>query len=297
MQVAQSVWRWKIAAYLFLAGVGAGSYIMGTVLDWAGFETASRLGIWIGVPAVMLSTLFLFSDLGHPERFFSAFLNAGQSWISRGSIIITLYTGVGIISLLTALAGIDPGTQRTIQTIGAVLAVGVAMYTGLLIGVVGSRPFWNSPLLPLLFLVSALSTGIGAIFVGTIVWYGINGRIGEAVETLGRLDVLLIVLEMLVVYLYLAISVKRAAASVDLLTRGALSALFWGGFIVVGLVVPLVLEYIALAVSGEMERIIATAVAGVFLLVGGLILRFLVLGAGIRVPMYVRVPIHVRPRA
>ncbi len=56
--VPQAVWRWKIAAYLFLAGTGAGAVIVGVVGDFLGYALAAKIAIGFGIPAVALSTCF-----------------------------------------------------------------------------------------------------------------------------------------------------------------------------------------------------------------------------------------------
>ncbi|MFQ8868183.1 MAG: NrfD/PsrC family molybdoenzyme membrane anchor subunit, partial [Eggerthella lenta] len=54
--------------------------------------------------------------------------------------------------------------------IGIVAAFAVAAYTGFLLGVVKAYPLWNNAILPILFVVSALSAGLAATsLVGLIV--------------------------------------------------------------------------------------------------------------------------------
>ncbi len=53
------------------------------------------------------------------------------------------------------------GIKRVVCSVGIVLAVGTAIYTGVLLSVVKAVPLWNTPILPALFLVSAISTGMG----------------------------------------------------------------------------------------------------------------------------------------
>ena len=48
---------------------------------------------------------------------------------------------------------------------GVVFGVAVAMYTGALLGVCKTFPLWNNALLPILFLVSAMSTGAASVLL------------------------------------------------------------------------------------------------------------------------------------
>ena len=62
----QHEWNWYIAAYLFLAGVGAGSYGAGVLASFAGtdWENVARTGIALGFPLLAAGTVFLILDLG-----------------------------------------------------------------------------------------------------------------------------------------------------------------------------------------------------------------------------------------
>lgn len=60
----QGLWRWKIAAYLFLAGTGAGAFVVGVISDFMGYAMPAKIAITFGVPVVAFSTVFLILDLG-----------------------------------------------------------------------------------------------------------------------------------------------------------------------------------------------------------------------------------------
>jgi formate-dependent nitrite reductase membrane component NrfD len=305
MQVPQSVWRWKVATYLFLAGVGAGSYVAGAVADWMGYSQQAKPAVILAVVLVAVSTLFLIWDLGVPGGFLRAFLNPGKSWISRGTWILAGFIAIGVIQIglwiwpfrvLEAAAG----TRASLEVLGSLFALATGVYTGILIGVLPGRPFWYSPMLPMLFLISALSTGIGAfalmLVVGGLVLGGLGGsELLGLLLNLARADMVLILLEAGAIYLHLAIVSKRAQDSVNMLTRGPLAGIFWGGFLVLGLLFPLVLEYVSVYASADVGQTVAALAASVFLLVGGLLLRALVLAAGARMPIYSRAVFSVRP--
>lgn len=303
--VPQSVWRWKIAAYLFLAGMGAGIFVIGVIGDFTNHVLSAKIAVTFGIPVVAFSTLFLIWDLGHPEKFFTAVLHPSTSWISRGFFILS-----GLIVFGAVLIGLwvwpfnildsNATLRAVLEVIGLIFGVATCIYTGILIGIVVSRPFWNSPLLPMLFLISAVSTGIGGFFLIAPIWFGIIGApYSKDVEAfgaiLGQLDLVLIAMEAIIVYLYLAVVYDRAANAANLLLRGPLASLFWGGFVIVGLLLPFMIEYFALAMGDASGNAFSSFVAGILLLVGGFLLRALILAAGIRSPLYVRVALYVRP--
>lgn len=303
--VPQAVWRWKIAAYLFLAGTGAGAVIVGVVADFMGYAIPAKIAIAFGIPAVAVSTLFLIMDLGHPAKFFRAMLHPGTSWISRGFFIVSaLIVSGGLTVILWVwpfgnVLDANQGFRTALEVVALVLAVATCIYTGILIGIVVSRPFWNNPLLPILFLVSAVSTGIGAVFFITPIVSSVLGitspKTAEFMTHLESADMILIIVEAMAIYLYLTLVFDRAPEAARLLLTGKLSLLFWGGFLFVGLLLPVVIEYFASMMHEGVSQSLATLMAGVFLLIGGFLMRLLILAAGIRSPLILRTPFRVRP--
>ena len=90
----QIEWRWLIAAYLFLAGVGGGAYLAGVIADFFGgsdWMLVSKIGVFLGWPCVLIGTLFLLADLGTPTNAWRVWMKPGTSWIARGTIIIVLF--------------------------------------------------------------------------------------------------------------------------------------------------------------------------------------------------------------
>ncbi len=302
--IPQSVWRWKIAAYLFLAGTGAGALIVGILGDFTGYVVSAKISVALGVPLVALSTWFLILDLGHPEKFFTAVLHPSTSWISRGFLIVSaLLISGGVLTILwiwpcgRILDG-NQGLRMAVEIIVLGLAVATCVYTGILIGIVVSRPFWNNPLLPVLFLISAVSTGIGGLFFITpIVRATLGVSSSETARFLIHLewaDMILLLSEGITIYLYLTVVYSRAPEAAGLLLRGKLSGMFWGGFLGAGLFIPALIELFDWA-DQKTPPLLALLITGTLLLAGGFLMRLLILAAGIRSPLIVRARFRVRP--
>jgi polysulfide reductase chain C len=303
--VPQGVWRWKIAAYLFLAGTGGGAVIVGVLGDFAGYMASAKIAIAFGVPVVAFSTLFLIMDLGRPAKFFRAMLHPATSWISRGFYIVSaLIISGGLMVVLwvwpfASALDANQGLRFALEAITLVFAVATCIYTGILIGVVISRPFWNNPLLPILFLISAVSTGIGGVFCITPIVRSVlritNFETAAFLNHLESADMILVIAEAITMYLYLTLVFDRAPEAATLLLKGQLAGLFWGGFLVAGLLLPLVIEFINAVIHEGASPPLEPLIAGLFLLMGGFLMRLLILAAGIRSPLVVRTPFRVRP--
>ena len=98
----QRTWGWLVAVYLFLGGVGAGAYTIAALNGFLGkeMELSTRIGLWIGFPALLIGSICLIADLGSPRHAFLAGMKPGSSWIARGTWIISIFM---VLSLVHAL--------------------------------------------------------------------------------------------------------------------------------------------------------------------------------------------------
>ncbi|MBC8554257.1 MAG: polysulfide reductase NrfD [Candidatus Brocadiales bacterium] len=286
---AQTKWGWLLAIYLFLAGLGGGAYTAGVLGDFLGWHIGiSKIGILLGFPSVLLGTIFLIADLGKPKNFWRAFMKPGTSWIARGTIIISIFMIVNFIHIGLWIWPFnlleDSVTARYfINIVGVIFAFGTMIYTGVLLG--ASRPiaFWSTAMLPLLFLVSALSTGFMAvILLSTFAEIGMVDII-----TLEKLDIKLIIGEIfiLVLYLYSTQRVPESRASSRLILRGTVAPLFWIGVALLGLIAPLVLNLLGIFEFTDAATHTLIIIASICGIIGGLILRKVILAGGIHAPL------------
>ncbi|HSW38750.1 MAG TPA: NrfD/PsrC family molybdoenzyme membrane anchor subunit [Acidobacteriota bacterium] len=281
---AQSKWGWEVAAYLFLAGLGAGAYIFGVIADMAGWSVElARIGVIIGLPCVLVGCIFLILDLGTPSNFWRAAMRPSTSWIARGTIIISLFMiinavhiGLWIWPFASVLQGADI-IRTVIGVIGVIFAFGTMIYTGILLGAARPIAFWSTALLPLLFMVSALSTGLMAIIlIGSF-----TGAESEDIRLLAAIDIILIVFKILVLSFYLQAThrVAESRASAQLVLTGEVAGMFWFGVVVLGLLIPLVFGLLA---HGTAWGAVVASICGI---IGGLLLRKVVLAGGIYAPL------------
>jgi polysulfide reductase chain C len=298
----QEEWKVIIAIYLYLAGMGAGSFIIGTLLHWLGATLnppsipsieifgyrldLMKVPIFWGPIMVSIGAPFLIFDLGIKRRFMYACLNPRTSWVARGFLILSAFIVFGLVLLAKSLLpfewlSIGSTLWRILEVIAVVFAFGTALYTGILLKATKSIPLWNTHLLPLLFLVSALSTGSMAIILSTL-GTGVFSRDAGALKALMGGEQILAVIEGIVLYLYLYRSYRASEQgrdSVRLLLFGDKRLIFWGGIVLLGFVFPVILENIGSLFNGNVALIF---VSGLIMLCGGFFLRFGVLSAGIK---------------
>lgn len=279
----QTEWKWPVAADLFLAGTGAGAFAAGVLASYGGteWEGIAKTGVALGFPLVLLATFFLILDLGVKFRALRVFLNPGTSWITRGSLIIT---GFMFLAFLGFVLMVWPGNMaadapllRTILTVNFAFSVLVMIYTGALLCASRAIAFWNTAMLPLLFLVSAATTGTMAVML-------FAPASAAPFQLLSKVLLVLLAIKAIAVAFYVQASHRtdESRASARLLLKGRLSGLFWFGLVVVGLLLPLALLIINVTVLHEIWLARAAALLG---LIGGFILRRLILAAGVRAPL------------
>ena len=172
------------------------------------------------------------------------------------------------------------GFGVALGTAAGLLAMVVAVYPGLLLGVIKSIPLWNTSALPPLFFLSGMDTGLAAIVLMSL---AIPSAVGtNGFHLLGIVDASLIVLLLIALGAYMEIvrqSGATAAASVRLLA----SSFFICGVVLSGLLLPLAMYICSAYMSDAFTIRLMDGLASLLLLCGGLLLRLSVIRSGIRI--------------
>lgn len=290
------IWTWEVAMYLFLGGLTAGIMVFAALMtvrnkDRVAPFATTRLAILAPI-VLSLGMTTLFLDLEHKlfvYRFYTSFtVTSPMSW---GAWILVVVYPISVLQILSTVRGgfpslasfidrLAPGRlivdwceRYRIQIAFAVIpfAVALGIYTGILLSAFGARPFWNSGVLGLLFLVSGLSTAAALVVL--------IARQKSEKDLFTRLDLVLILAEIALVVLSLISLASGSGQHIDALQSvmgGPYTLAFWGLFVGIGLLIPLLLEI--LEISGISKSL--ALLAPVLVLVGGYALRQVVLDAG-----------------
>jgi len=236
-------WGWKVSTYLWTKSIAAGTMLMAAFGVLVGAPPSSLL---VGVIPPLLALLFLalttgllVFDLKRPERFhYILFKGNHRSWLVKGAWILLAYGVIAAVWLVGALAG-DAYLLRILTLPALLLAAGAAGYSAFLFGQAEGRDFWQSPLLLPHLLVAALAAGAAVLLI-----VGIPARAdGPSLRLLAWTLIVALVLEAALLFAEFSsapanVDVARAAR---LVTRGALCVRFWGGVVIGGVALPLVL--------------------------------------------------------
>ena len=122
------------------------------------------------------------------------------------------------------------------------MAIGVGIYTGLLISALIGKPLFNTPILPMLFLVSGISAGIAVnILIGLTLFRGSVSE--DDLNYLLALDLKVVPFELFCLFLmftgfYFA-GGNTSAIAIQALTTGFWAGVFWFGVVGAGLIVAI----------------------------------------------------------
>ena len=294
-----TVWGSLIAWYLFLAGAAAGAFATAAFVEAkypgrVGVRKAGRVlaPVMMAVGLVMLM-IDAEAGLHNPMRFFGLVMNPG-SVMTLGVYVICGFMPVVIAAAALELLG--RAVPKWLSVLGALLSFGVAAYTGFLLGVVEAYPLWNNAALPVLFAISAFSTGIAAATLGSLAF---DRRGAEGLDQVKGIHFGLIVAELCVLLIMMLVMGSGSAApAVRSILFGEFAALFWGAVVVVGLLVPLVIEGLHLFARNKARECgcgcgcgdaqvakvsLTEIVAEVCVLIGGFSLRYLIVLAAVPV--------------
>ena len=251
---------------------------------------ANRLPLWAPV-VLSLGMTTLFLDLEHKlyvYRFYTTLQpTSPMSW---GAWILVLVYPLSILQIASVLRSGYPRLAGTLERLPLVsqlvdlseryriaiaagcVMVGVALgiYTGILLSAFSARPFWNTSILGPLFLVSGLSSAAALVIL--------VGRDKAERHVFARIDLALIAVELVLVGLLivgLSTGGRAQLEALELITGGPFTAIFWIGFVTLGLLLPLALELRELAGSFRLAIL-----APVLVLVGGYLLRQVTIDVG-----------------
>jgi formate-dependent nitrite reductase membrane component NrfD len=273
----QTEWIDRRGIFLWVAfyagGLGGGLYLVSLFFN----SLWGMLVSWLIIAVIKGGAHLIF--LGKPLRFWRIVFRPGSSWLSRGIIFVLSFVLFGAVQM--ALSYWLPGSaaEAVFKVLAGLAALGITVYTGFVLNTVKGVPFWNSTLLPLLFVLCGLLGGFGLSVVIALI-----GDINLAAAETGSRWLLIINILLIIVYLWSAANREATGRrSVMEQMRGTLAPMFWIGIVALGIIVPAMIAFLSYF-AGEISAFLL--VAGVACeIAGGLALRYCILKAGAYKPL------------
>ena len=298
-------WPVLIDLYFFLGGIAGGAFVIATIanlLDGERYRDVVRIGYYIAFLAVTPGPILLTVDLGVPTRFLHMLmvskpsLAIGMDAVTVGPFHLKPFSPMNAgawallgFSLFAFLAALDVflehrggRSMRTLRVvvgvIGGFFAFFLAAYPGVLLGATARPLFVGAHWLGALFLAVGASTGGAAI---ALVLSVLGGQRGDALARLMRFTAFALIVQLAALALFvLTVSTTGSAGIARALAQliaGSYGVPFWLGAVVIGIVVPLALQF-----AGVVRKTAPaiTALMSVLILVGGFAVKYVIIAAG-----------------
>ena len=196
-------WSVLIVLYPFLTGLVAGAFILASlerVFQVEAVKPTYRLALLTALAFLLVAPLPLQLHLGHPERSFEMYLTPHRSsamamfgfvylWYLLAVLVLEIWldyrrdivllsqstTGwrrliyriltLGSTNISPRALHVDERAGWLITVIGIPSAFLLHGYVGFIFGSVKANPWWSSPLMPVVFLFSAMVSGIAVVML------------------------------------------------------------------------------------------------------------------------------------
>ena len=196
-------WSLLIVLYPYITGLVAGAFILASlerVFKVDAVRPTYRLALLTALAFLLVAPLPLQLHLGHPERSFEMYLTPHSSsamamfgfvylwyltvvllleiWLEfRAEIVGLAQSTTGVRRLIYRMLtlgsmNVSPAALRFDDKVGyAVTVIGIPSafllhgYVGFIFGSIKANPWWSTPLMPIVFLFSAMVSGIAAVLL------------------------------------------------------------------------------------------------------------------------------------
>jgi len=162
-------WGIGIANFVYFVGVAAGAAVLvvpAYLYHREDIKELVLLGELLAVVAVSMCLLFIMTDVGRPERLWHltpgiGYLNLPSSLLAWDVVVFTGYLLMNMhipgYLLFSRYRGKKPTALMYLPFVflSMIWAVSIHTVTAFLLSGLGSRPFWNTPILAPRFLISA----------------------------------------------------------------------------------------------------------------------------------------------
>jgi Ni/Fe-hydrogenase subunit HybB-like protein len=286
-------WGLWISIDLSSIALSAGAFLLSAAIYLLGIkklEPVGRTAVYVGLIGYSMACLCLLMDIGRPDRFWHGFVYWNvHSPLWEVTMCVGLYFTVLALEVMPIIGQSEliqarwPGLgnrMKSIHKLAPILAIaGLSLSImhqsslGATYGVLKARPFWYKPSLAVLFMASAIIGGLAL----TVLISKIAGHVSK--KAIVRDDLLDNVSKFigwaLVVYLYMRFwdfmgaeytYLPGRTEAFHMLINGPLSVNFWGGEIIFGILVPMVI-----LLSSRLRKDERLHMLALVLVIGGLV--------------------------
>jgi polysulfide reductase chain C len=299
MEATHLNWGFPVALDLFLAGMGAGAFMLAVMAQLANdkkYRAINITGALIAPWPAILGVALLVIDLGKPFRFWEMILRRvgptklapeifmfnPLSTMSIGTWLMTAFVIGSLVYLVVVTCTIPASWGKIARGVTGIvllpIALGVTIYTGVLIAAT-ANPLWNNAVLPMVFVASAMASGIALVVFLVALFQIVKTKFEKdsAVPSLVKATGGILAFQLVAMVIYMVIGVKADAGAMKALLSitSGYGILWWVGIVGLGLIVPL-----AFSVNRKACTPQTCLVMSALILAGGFFMRYAILFAG-----------------
>jgi Ni/Fe-hydrogenase subunit HybB-like protein len=316
-------WSILIVLYPFITGLVAGAFILASlerVFNVQAVKPTYRLALLTALAFMIVAPLPLQLHLGHPERSFQMYLTPHRTsamamfgfvylWYLLAVLIVEIWLeyrrdiviawqrasgvkrfGYGLLALRSTNISaealrVDDRIGRLVTIVGIPSAFLLHGYVGFIFGSVKANPWWSTPMMPVVFLFSAIVSGVALVMLmyQVMTWYRRVAIDMACIDTIARYLLYAFLIDLSLELLDLAHRIYEADESFKTLDFMVHTRLFLSQIvlqIVLGTLVPITLLAVGKFARSTRVRRAIYATAGVLTLVGIFAMRWNVVIGG-----------------
>ncbi len=287
-------WGLLISTYVFFVVTSTGLCLVssiGHVFGFESFEPIAKRSVFLAIATIVSGFLVIGFEIENPWRMaiynvISPNLTSNIWWMG------TLY-GAYLFFMLIEFALLQAGRHRQAAVLGLLGVIsGVAAHSnlGAVFGLLSAREFWHGPYMPIYFIASAMMSGCAAILFFTWTAYRANGwkmseNLTKSLSATAKLGAML----MAVIMFFTSWKVISGIAgdppgkfeAMKALLNGHYSLNFWGGEVLLGMVIPFVI-----ILASRAKSVKPLFIAGALSMIGIFIMRYDLVVVGQIVPHF-----------
>lgn len=277
------LWGAGVPWYILTKAIAAGVVFIVFFAYWYGIRgvTAGIQGtsVMLAIFFLILTGIILVVDLNRPERFlYVLFRPNWKSWLVKGAYSISIFGGLMALWFILKFFKWDRFADLLTLPM-LIFAVLSAVYTAFLFAQAKGRDFWQSQILPIYMFIHSLMAG-AAVWLIMIIFAPLSESFVEFIKVfLSAAIVAHLLLE--VIEITVPHSTKDAHMSWEIISKRDFKYIFWGGVILAGNILPLIL----LMVSASVFQPILLCLSSVLTLLGVYISNHLIVRAPQLIPL------------
>lgn len=255
-------WKWPVPAYIVTKDIASGLIAILGILALVGTPVSKEVGLAASLTALLMMGLtagFLVGDLTKPLRFLYILIYPQwKSWLTRGTICILLFSLVNLGWVFAQYASIE--LSKVFIGVTFVACLFNCAYTAFLFGQAEGRDLWQSPILPIQFVLRGFITGSASMLLIVPLFESNSAIVSNQVANF--LFASLSVHIVLVVFgeVLMPHQTQTGKAGTEVMIRGALKKPFYSGMILTH--APLLLGFFGF---GQNPLALIAVIVGVFL--------------------------------